>query len=670
MKKLIIVLLVVVSMSGMLFADDAKYYKEVLATVGDEPITFEQLERSFKRNMNNKHTVFSELDKDSLYSYLDLYIQYRLIVQYAKEKKYDTLPDVIRDNKLNRSHLAESYYFNEHLIYPFINKQLERRKTEKTIAIIMQSYSEYSGGDSTACHDTLAAVLKEIKDGGDFAHLARLYSVDKATGGKGGVMDRWVTAGTMAEGLIEAVYDNMKPGDVYPELINDRKMFFIMKLLKSEPRKYVLGSHILIRNADGQNSDSIADVVLEKLNNGEKFKDLVKEYSQDPASVKTGGSLRDFYSRSTGFETNHKLLLPKFQNALFALKEGEISGKVKTERGIHIIRCDSIKDVPKEDDFEELKSMYRRLYFTHDKEDYLDSLTGVYGYELHKSALADLVKVVDTTKTNLEQDWERDIPSAFSTTELFKIHNQIYTVKRFVREFNENPEFRGFALSEKGFLRAITNIVRPLAFELETADYESKNKEFELMVQEFYDGSLKIKAQEDEIWNKSKFDTVKARAFYKARKDRYKTDYSYDLSEILVFQDSVAKDFYKQLKDGKVTFEELAKNHTQRSGKRNVSGHLGIISAEKDERAIQARLKNPKKGEILEPIKLSNGIVILKINEVLPVRQKTFEEAIPDFSAEFQEYTQNQMMEKWISSMKENTKVDVKKDTIKKIFKN
>lgn len=65
-----------------------------------------------------------------------------------------------------------------------------------------------------------------------------------------------------------------------------------------------------------------------------KFAELAKQYSQDPGSAANGGDLGLF---------GRGMMVKPFDEAAFSLKQGEISGLVKSDFGYHIIKVTAIK---------------------------------------------------------------------------------------------------------------------------------------------------------------------------------------------------------------------------------------------------------------------------------------------------------------------------------------
>ncbi len=111
-------------------------------------------------------------------------------------------------------------------------------------------------------------------------------------------------------------------------------------------------SHILINaaasapQAEREAARAKAQSLLaEARKSPEKFAALARKHSQDTGSASNGGDL-DFFARGA--------MVKPFEDAVFALKKGELSELVETEFGFHIIRLTDIK-APKQRSFEEMK---------------------------------------------------------------------------------------------------------------------------------------------------------------------------------------------------------------------------------------------------------------------------------------------------------------------------
>ncbi|HEY4374335.1 MAG TPA: SurA N-terminal domain-containing protein [Burkholderiales bacterium] len=95
--------------------------------------------------------------------------------------------------------------------------------------------------------------------------------------------------------------------------------------------------HILISVPAGAPAAEVAkaqaeaeDILKQVKADPGKFAELAKKYSKDPGSAEKGGEL-DFARKDGSF-------VKPFEDALFSLKENEISGLVKTDYGFHIIQ--------------------------------------------------------------------------------------------------------------------------------------------------------------------------------------------------------------------------------------------------------------------------------------------------------------------------------------------
>lgn len=122
----------------------------------------------------------------------------------------------------------------------------------------------------------------------------------------------------------------------------EMKEYFETNKASFGKEEQVKASHILVE------TEEEALEVIDKLDDGEDFAKLAKEYSTDTSNSELGGNLGYF---------NRAKMVKEFSDAAFAMKVGDISEPVKTTFGYHIIKLedkieakeavyeDSIKDI-------------------------------------------------------------------------------------------------------------------------------------------------------------------------------------------------------------------------------------------------------------------------------------------------------------------------------------
>src|SRR5690606_33682169 len=109
----------------------------------------------------------------------------------------------------------------------------------------------------------------------------------------------------------------------------------------------VKASHILVED------EETANEVLEKINAGEDFGQLAKEYSTDESNKDSGGEL--------GYFGKGKMV-EEFDEAVFAMEVGDISETVETSFGFHIIKLED-KVEAKEAVYEEVEKEIEEIIF-------------------------------------------------------------------------------------------------------------------------------------------------------------------------------------------------------------------------------------------------------------------------------------------------------------------
>jgi peptidyl-prolyl cis-trans isomerase D len=165
--------------------------------------------------------------------------------------------------------------------------------------------------------------------------------------------DRYMTPERVSVEYVEITSDELADSvevdeDKLAEMYDDYKR----NTLAKEERKT---RHILIQI--GTSADKSKEALMprveelrQKLNDGESFEDLAREYSDDPGSAKQGGDL--------GWVATGEMVKP-FEDALFSMNKGEISDVVESQFGLHLIKLDDIR-TPELQTFAEKRSEFER----------------------------------------------------------------------------------------------------------------------------------------------------------------------------------------------------------------------------------------------------------------------------------------------------------------------
>ncbi len=116
------------------------------------------------------------------------------------------------------------------------------------------------------------------------------------------------------------------------------KAFYDQNIARYRQEEQRQASHILIKFEEKSDRAALKaraeDVLKQVKAPGADFAALATKYSQDPGSAAQGGSLGSFGRGS---------MVKPFEDAVFAMKEGETSAIVESEFGYHIIKLTGIK---------------------------------------------------------------------------------------------------------------------------------------------------------------------------------------------------------------------------------------------------------------------------------------------------------------------------------------
>ena len=171
---------------------------------------------------------------------------------------------------------------------------------------------KYSGKEKEVFPDTIEADLKSFMDEAKNTEAISSFLKENK------ISDETLEKFFYNQNYRSAYFQEVEAG--MADLEKDAKAFYDANL-DSFKVDEVTASHILVAD------EATAKEILAKLQAGEKFEDLAKQYGTD-GTKDQGGSLGTF---------GRGEMVKEFEDAAFALNAGEISDVVKTEFGYHVI---------------------------------------------------------------------------------------------------------------------------------------------------------------------------------------------------------------------------------------------------------------------------------------------------------------------------------------------
>lgn len=207
----------------------------IVMTVNGEDVTRSEFEYSY--NKNNTDLV---VDKASLDEYVELFVNYKLKVAAAKDAQLDTMETFQKEVADYRSQQAEEYLIDMDFIEEEARKTYDA--TVKNIGpeglfqashILIRLPQQASEVEQTRAKHRIDSLYMVLKNGADFAEIAKQYSEDPGSAQNGGMLP-WLFKGQLLKEFeVEALA--MQPGEMSTPVLspvgyhiiymNDRKQF-------------------------------------------------------------------------------------------------------------------------------------------------------------------------------------------------------------------------------------------------------------------------------------------------------------------------------------------------------------------------------------------------------------------------------------------------------------
>lgn len=647
-----VLLLVIIS------ACSPKNSEVLVAEFGDYDITLSEFEKAYADNVGG----IEKAKEDSLKDYekfLDLYTKFRMKLRDAKVRGYDEDESVRKEYNDYKNRIGSTFIIENEITKPALKQLYDRQGEELRVSHILVTTRNRSGSEAKAIAEK---VIEELNNGADWNEVCKKYSDDKPTKSTGGDI-YYITSGQIFPQLEGPLY-SLNEGEYYKEPLKTKYGYHVLKVTERHPRKFkVRASHILARTNPQDSAVSAKALVKinkakKELEAGKSFAEVAKKYSEDPGSAVRGGDLGEFQRR---------MMVRPFDEAVFTMKEGEVSDIITTRFGYHIIKLDSVIDRPSYDEMKDfLKKQYKKTLFEHDRMAYLDTLKNEFNYRLVEENTDKLLEIMDTVRID-NMYWEHSRRNEIKDSVLFYISSEPVICDSIISIAESEGTYHHKRINSETLPKILDLVAGKYAMKHKVMKLEKTNEKFAGLMDEYLNGIYIFKIQEEEIWNRIDADSTKIKEYYEANKEKFRWPDRVDFHEILVSKKEVADSLYRKIKEG-ADINVVAATTTQRKGFRRKEGHFEMVNADMNEASKIAYSLEPN--QLNEPVKLKNGKwSIIEVNEKDAARIKTFEEAYAEASSKFQEKESTRLEKEYINRLEKVYEPEQYKEELAKAFK-
>ncbi len=625
---------------------------EVLLTINEHPVYTSEFKRVYLKNID----LVKDESQKNVDEYLNLFINYKLKLEAAKSLGLDKKETYLKELEGYKKQLASSYLTDtkasDALVKEAYDHLQERVKARHILVMLKQGAAP---ADTLKAYQKIIEARNKVVNGADFATTAKAYSEDPSAQKNGGDLG-WFSAFRMVYPFEKAAFQTAVGSVSMPF-----KTRFGYHIVQVDDREKQLGqvevAHIMVafsKTKSKEEAEAKIKEIQQQLLQKVSFESLAKQYSDDRNTAVNGGKINRFGQGALNSEA--------FEKVAFELTTpGELSTPVKTKYGWHIIKL--IQKYPPKT-FEESKSEITNRIKRDERSQlittsFINSLKDKYQVQTNKDAISFF-------KTQLPEDiftkgWEYDAKAPEYRKELMVIGKDTHTYADFAAYLKKaiNPKVRRKSDIGQFVTRIYTAYESKKLLRYYEAHLEEDNQEFANIVAEYRDGLLLFDLMETKIWNASKNDSIGLQKFYDAHKKQYVKPQSYKVLKA----SSAKQDLIDKVKTIVATETKLGAIKQQV----NASKEEKVLFSEEELVAGEDAITSKFSGVVGETITFEEDkyITLIKVNEVIPSRVKTFEETKGKVINDYQEDLEQQ----WLQQLRDTYHVKVEKKTLKKIKK-
>jgi peptidyl-prolyl cis-trans isomerase SurA len=639
----------------LLFSFVSAAQAQTLFSIDKEQVSVNEFLSIYKKN-NNK----ADFSEKSLKEYLDLYSLFKMKLNEAKSKKIDTISNLDEEFKTYSNQLTQGYFVDKDYMNTIMQNLYERTKKDRRVAhILIKIPQNAKPEDTLKAYNTILEIKNKIKSKEDFFQQAAEKSEDpnaKDTKGIIGFINIFMTFPTFEDMAYSTSL--LKVSDIVKSPFG---YHIILPIEERDARGKVSVAHIY--TTDKTEEDKKNKIAEKKIMEAFKviqskkmtFDSAVKKYTEDNASLNTGGVLPLFGINE---------MVSEFEENSFALTQiGSMSKPFKSPFGWHIVKLLKKVDRP---NFEEAKPWMKEKLdkderVLNSKQLATKTIKEKYHYKEFNENFEELNKTISENQFE-KKGWK--LSQIKSPKTLIQLDEAIFTQNDFI-EYVQNKYSNITAPKKEEIIKPLFENYKEFCInEYAQNRLKKENPEYATLIQEYQNGLMIFELMDREIWKKANKDTVEQKKLYEINKSKY------------LYKERV-KSFVFKAKEASIVSK--IKNELTSSPSSNLSDIDKRLKQSIDSNNFYSFEKIYEKGDldILDknewiPNKMiedyskdQNMYTIYKLIEILPIATKPYNEVKGRVANEYQKIVE----EKWVQYLKNKYKLTVNQDILKSLIK-
>jgi len=465
--------------------------------------------------------------------------------------------------------------------------------------------------------------------------------------------------------LTDAMINRLYEVKILDEVVNEK----VMKDFYEKQGSEVDAAHILLKwTTDSAAVRQRALEIGREIKGGLAFDAAAERYTEEPGGKERKGDLGWF---SWG------RMVKEFQDACWAMKDGEISAPVETRFGVHIIHLKGRRAVEGRPDFEEEKENIKNACRSAMSQEIMDA-GNAYLEKMKKDMN---FKVESALMPQLLSDIQANLKPELRLMDIFHVLSQgAWKDKALASWKGGKMDMAGLMKGQERNFRPASSITTPKELEdlivntsvfpmlTERAKKDGMDKDDEVVdrVKQQLESAVVMAYERERIKGEINITDEQIEGWFTGHPEEFMHPQMVKVQEIYVADKALAEQLAARARKGE-NFGKLAKEFTERPDIKGTDGSLEPFQAGRYGKMGEAAF-NLAVGEISDPLPVGRNWSVIKLNEKIAPTPKTLDESKNTIRMKLEREERDRRKDAWRKEIEVKVPVKIFKEKLTTLF--